>query len=469
MVVNPVFEDIEVMQDRSGGLIDNVINIKDQGRWRLYRLGYGYPIDPQFVYLGRQREGVWHALYRGKLHGFVDACQRIVLPFAFADAKSFSEGVCAVKWNPRDEYDGNKGWGYVDHAGNSIVRGHYVDACEFRGGLACVKGLRWGIIDRSGRTILPCGSDFDEVHLVLHRLRHPSPAAYKLSKYVPSKDNIAIARNFVFVRDARDMVIAIDHKGGLLSEGMGEAIGLGVIAEGWKDIRQVSAGFDHAMGLTSSGDVVSTWNTREFTKKTEVCSWRNVVLMDSCEGHVAAVMSDGRVVGVTEKDDFEGPTDYSDELQEIRNARRVSVGWDHAAVLLTDGTVKIVGRHCRANQCEQWEDVVDVDVFGCYYSPSQTVGLTVSGRVLHMLGESTPDSWRDIVSVSCGNQFIVALDKFGKVCACGCNNRGQCDVAGWPQMTCVRGDFATTVAIDKEGWVWMTPIGKTQHNVFGKK
>ena len=500
VVVKPVFEEVQLMYDRRGSLIDNIINLKEQGQWSLYRLGYGYPISPSFKPHGHLREGLQHVSYRGKLHGFVDCNQKIVLPFVYADAKSFSEGLCAVMWIPKDEWDGNDGWGYIDHEGICIIPGCYLDACKFHGGFARVQGkvgdfakwsammrldteeksrLRawwasshWGIVTRAGGEIMPCTNSLDVVHSELYRLRHPSLGAYNREGYVASKDNIAIARDFVFVRDAKDTVIALNLKGELLSECDGKEVGVGARVESWRDIRQVAAGFDHVVGLTSSGRLVSLGNTREFSMATTIRSWRNLTMVDACEGHVAGVMFDGRIEIATETGGYERPNDYSQELHAVVNARRIAVGWLHAAVLLSDGSVKVVGKHnnyCNVGQSELWKDVVDLDVFGCYYSPIQTVGLTSAGQVLHTLDDDTPDSWRDIVSVSCGDAFIVALDKFGKVHACGRNDHGQCDVTSWPKMTCVKGDFFTTVAIDTQGWIWMTPVGKTRHNVFGVK
>ena len=481
VVVKPVFDDIAVMYDLSGSLIDGIINIKDKGEWCLYRLGRGYPVSPHFRCLGHLHEGVRHVSYHGKLHGFVDANNKIILPFVYADAKSFSEGLCAVKWIPKDEWDGNDGWGYIDRDGKIIIGGKYTDACKFHAGYARVQmadenfGLlcrklhlghhlvdpwNWGIIDKTGATIMPCKNNLDVVRSELSRLRNPAPTCVQNEGHAVHKDDIAIARDHVFVRNAMGAVIALNSKGSLLSSYEG------TLTASWRDIRSVAAGFDHVVGLTSQGELVSTGNTKEFSGSSTIRSWRNIVMVDACEGHVAAVMRDGRIEIATETWGYEVPVNYSKELREIRNAKKAAVGWLHAAILLTDGTVRIVGECDHVKQCDGWKDVIDIDVFGCYYSPTQTVGLTLSGRVLHSLDDDEPDSWHEIVSVSCGNQFIVGLDKNGLVFACGRNDQGQCDVADWPKMICAKGDFFRTVAIDTDGWIWMTPVGKTQYNIF---
>jgi len=303
----------------------------------------------------------------------------------------------------------------------------------------------------------------------------------------PQKDDIAIARNLVFIRCAENRVLTLNDEGELLkvrSEDANKAAAFGfllkmmpmyddagkaMVAASWHNIRHVAAGLDHAVGLTSGGRLVTTGNTKEFSKSLEVRSWRDIAMVDACEGHVAGVTFDGHVEIATEAYGYGAkPTDYSEELHRISGARRIAVSWLHAAVLLWNGRVRAVGEreYCNVGQCERWDDVVDIDAFGCYYSRIQTVGLTSAGRVLHTLDNETPDLWRDVVSVSCGDQHIVSLNKDGRVMACGRNDQGQCEVGDWPRMVYAKGDFFSTIAIDGDGWVWMTPIGRTDVNVF---
>ncbi len=200
-----------------------------------------------------------------------------------------------------------------------------------------------------------------------------------------------------------------------------------------------------------------------------ISEWRNVHFLDACEGHVAAITDLGEIKIATEDIGYECPVNYKEQIETVHNPRQLAVGWMHAAVLLQNGRVQVFGESncCNAGNVSHWSDVVDIDVFGCYYSPIQTVGLTKQGRVLYTDNyDHEPDNWHDIVSVSCGDYFIVGLDSHGKVHACGRNDAGQCDVDDWPEMICAKGDFFTTVAIDREGWIWMTPIGRTNYRII---
>jgi|GEM_PF-6036778 len=482
LVLPPVFDDVAFMYDESGALIERTVNVKVDDEWHLYRLGEGFIENPVFKVIGRLHAGVRHASYIKKLHGFIDTAGRIVLPFIYADCKSFSEGLAAVKWIAENEMQ-NTGWGYIDREGNRVIHGRYADACKFHHGYARVKDEdesygrsffsyrsthndNWGIIDKQGNSIIPCTNDLSVIYTLLDVLRrHPTAATRKDTpeKYVADKSKIAIARNFVMVVNADRRVTILDQNGHLLDYSHE-----GIIAMTWHDIKAVAAGFDHGMAIDESGAVLSTGNTKEFSYGYEIHHWKNISQLDACEGHSAAITADGRILIVTEKGGYETPKDYTKEITSIPNPRRLAVGWLHGAVLLQDGRVKAVGENwCNSCNVSHWENVVDIDVFGCYFSPTQTVGLTGDGHVLHTNDYDEPQSWKDIVSVSCGDAFLVALDKNGKLHACGRNDCGQCDVEGWPKMICAKGDFFTTVGIDEEGWIWMTPGGKTKFRVFG--
>ena len=105
-------------------------------------------------------------------------------------------------------------------------------------------------------------------------------------------DRIAISRDYVFVALESGKVICLDHKG--------ESSHRYGIVSSWHDVTNIAAGFDHAIALTSCGQLLTTGNSEEFSNSYTISSWRNVSQIAACEGHTAAVTKDGKVLIATE-------------------------------------------------------------------------------------------------------------------------------------------------------------------------
>src|ERR1700685_1469279 len=155
-------------------------------------------IPPKYPYVGRFRDGL--ALFRNgpgdetTRFGFIDRSGTEVIPAVFHRAKSFSEGMAAVRvgrlwgyiWTngvftitprfdairngpKRSERTqiggfceglavawGGNGYGFIDKAGNFVTRSDFEEAEDFREGRARVKSAprkRFGYIDRFGSVV----------------------------------------------------------------------------------------------------------------------------------------------------------------------------------------------------------------------------------------------------------------------------------------------------------------------------
>jgi|GEM_PF-2571262 hypothetical protein len=156
-------------------------------------------IPPKYPYVGRFRDGL--ALFRNgpgdetTRFGFIDRSGTEVIPAVFHRAKSFSEGMAAVRvgrlWGyigtngvftitprfdairngpKRSERTqiggfceglavawGGNGYGFIDKAGNFVTRSDFEEAEDFREGRARVKSAprkRFGYIDRFGSVVI---------------------------------------------------------------------------------------------------------------------------------------------------------------------------------------------------------------------------------------------------------------------------------------------------------------------------
>lgn len=293
------------------------------------------------------------------------------------------------------------------------------------------------------------------------------------------KEDLIIGRHWVFVR-------TLD---GRLKFVCGEATDEFILEVcGWHNVVSAAAGFDEVFAVLESGDVVEA-----STRKKDVLKhlsneaylrfsiksmfdqgyldwvdttkrWHGLKLIVACQGRVAGVLHNGTIISISDQGGYEKPENYDGEL-ECRYGKEVvklAVSWLHAAVLDVSGRVSVVGAgdYCNAGDVSDWRDIVDVDVFGCYYSCIQTVGLRSDGSVLHTLDCPEIDSWRDVVSVSClGDSAVVALRKDGYIMLAGNDSRlnsHRGTIKEWPPLIAIRGNYDTLVGVDKDGRLWVS-------------
>jgi len=104
--------------------------------------------------VGSFSEGLAWVKKDGK-YGYIDKTDRTVIPFTYAHAGSFSESLAPVMkgWT----------WGYIDKTCKTAVSFSYDYAASFCNGLARVKKEgKWGYIDKTGKAVVPTIYDFAE-------------------------------------------------------------------------------------------------------------------------------------------------------------------------------------------------------------------------------------------------------------------------------------------------------------------
>jgi hypothetical protein len=75
-------------------------------------------------------------------YGFVDDTGELVIPARFDQARSFHEGLCAVRVGAK--------WGYIDPSGAMVLEPQWKEALDFEHGFAFVKGKDHVAIDKRG-------------------------------------------------------------------------------------------------------------------------------------------------------------------------------------------------------------------------------------------------------------------------------------------------------------------------------
>ncbi len=106
------------------------------------------------------------------LVGYMDKTGKQVIPPRFFHARDFSEGLAAVRVDPKRAYH-NVGWdkkvwefGYIDRSGNIKIKPQFASADDFSDGLAQVyiKGQGSGYIDHQGKMVIKPTNRFTSLY-----------------------------------------------------------------------------------------------------------------------------------------------------------------------------------------------------------------------------------------------------------------------------------------------------------------
>lgn len=230
----------------------------------------------------------------------------------------------------------------------------------------------------------------------------------------------------------------------------------------WKNIKQLSIGFDHAVGLMSDGSVVATgknsWMQCDTTK------WENMKAIAAGFGHTVGLKRDGTVT-----------TKGSNSLGQCKvdswnGIVQIAAGDFHTVGLKWDGTVTATG-FADTGQCavNDWTDIVAISA-GTYH----TVGLKSDGTVISTKyicedadlkqydhWQCATADWKNIIAISANVSCTIGLKSDGTVVATGDNSYGQCNVSEWTDIVEICAGLYQTFGLKSDGTVVATEyLGK---------
>ena len=266
--------------------------------------------------------------------------------------------------------------------------------------------------------------------------------------------------------------------------------------ENWTDIVFIACGDEHTVGLKKDGTVVATGiraydSGRYNSPSYDPCFvdwWQDVVLL-AAGGHTTfAISRDGLVMvaGELKEESLEHITvdggeitagKYLDEMP-----LQIAVLEDEALLYLyKDGTLGWNGSpqalypmewdmcpDCYpgsdrwldfgTHNAALWTDITELFVGGYHVYGLKTDGTVVAaGDVINpyagYVGLHAPEKWEDIVSLAAGKDFVIGVDRSGKMYYAGLPRGELSGVALWQdmeQMTAVQG-FA--MGLDRKGMV----------------
>jgi alpha-tubulin suppressor-like RCC1 family protein len=230
------------------------------------------------------------------------------------------------------------------------------------------------------------------------------------------------------------------------------------------DIVQVSAGYDHTVGLKADGTVVAVG--RDVKWQCRVGGWTDIVQVSAGYDHTVGLKSDGTVIAVGANwwgECYVG--DWTDIVQ-------ASVGYGHTVGLRPDGTVVAMGLN-RNGQCDvaNWTDIIQVSA-----GWDHTVGVK-SARTVVAVGESCGGqcdvgNWTDIVQVAAGDGHTVGLESDGSVVAaggcdecCGCSLPSRCFIATAAYGTPMAGEIEI-LRWFRDEYLLTNPLGQSMVGLY---
>lgn len=222
----------------------------------------------------------------------------------------------------------------------------------------------------------------------------------------------------------------------------------------WKDIKAISSGRHHTIGLKRDNTVISTKFCKAYANdksahlgQCEVSGWRDIIAVSTFWDHTVGLKSDGSVVAVGDNEDGQC------EVSDWKDIIAIDAGASHTVGLKADGTVVAVGSNVDG-ECDvsEWADIVAIGA-----SCRRTVGLKADGTVVaagyDIAGECDVSEWTDIVAVSAGFEHTVGLKADGTVVAVGDNAAGECEVTEWIDIVAVYAGNQHTMGLKSDGTV----------------
>jgi len=214
---------------------------------------------------------------------------------------------------------------------------------------------------------------------------------------------------------------------------------------GWNNIIQISAGYDHTVGLKSDGTVVAVGDN--VYGQCNVSSWTNIVQVSAGGDHTVGLKQDGSVVAVG------APNGGRCDVGGWNNIIQISAGSDHTVGLKSDGTVVAVGSNSYGQSNVGGLGIVTQVSAGTVW----TAGLKSNGTVVtngtDVYGQMDVGSWTNIAYMKAAHRHSIGLKSDLTVVAVGNNNYGQCNVGSWNNIIQVSGGDGHTVGLKSDGTV----------------
>lgn len=217
------------------------------------------------------------------------------------------------------------------------------------------------------------------------------------------------------------------------------------------DATKVCEGGNFSLVLSKNGKVASSGLISKYSQEIE--KWENIVDIAAGDNHVLAVDSNGRVYSVGEGSacDIEG----------TRNVKKVFATSTASIVLNDSGTLSYSGSVIGSSYLKDFVNVKDIA------SSDNILAILNSDNTLNVYSKSgsflKAETWKNIVDVTCGDDFVAGLDSYGKVYIEIDNDKYIETVGEWSNIIAIASGKDYLVGFDGKN---IYGIGMNKYNQF---
>ena len=206
--------------------------------------------------------------------------------------------------------------------------------------------------------------------------------------------------------------------------------------------------------LNEDGSVVTSGMISKNAKEVE--SWRNIIDIAAGNNHLAGLDSNGRIYCVGDN-----------EACDIAGTRGVTklFATDNATIALNEiGTLSYSGSLIGSSYLGDFLNIKDIA------SSENILAILNSEDTLNVYSKSgsylKSETWTELVDVACGNDFVAALDKYGKVYIEIDNDEISEQVSEWSNIIAIAAGKDYLIGFDGKN---IMGVGNNSYNQFVKE
>jgi len=217
---------------------------------------------------------------------------------------------------------------------------------------------------------------------------------------------------------------------------------------------KVEEGEGFSIVLNEDGTVKSSGLISKY--KDYVDSWKNIVDIAAGNSHVVAVDANGRVYCAGEKE--------ACEIDGTKNISKVFASANASIAVSEVGTPFYSGSFLGSSYLQSYLNIKDIA------SSDNILVILNSENTINVYSKSgsylKAETWTDIVDVACGDDFVAALDKYGKVYIEISNDDISETVSEWSNIIAIDAGSDYLVGFDGKN---IYGVGNNSYNQFVKE